>query len=125
MRNSLKISSMGDKPYRNVEYMPKFFEAGGLIVGSTNSLNYQKTTSLKENNFYSSLDLTMKSLNPEKLWTNKVLKEESDFDNDYVKKISKWDKTVLSDFIPKIDKSKQVVSNNKNSKKENVKKKGK
>ena len=116
---------MGDKPYRNVEYMPKFFEAGGLIVGSTNSLNYQKTTSLKENNFYSSLDLTMKSLNPEKLWTNKVLKEESDFDNDYVKKISKWDKTVLSDFIPKIDKSKQVVSNNKNSKKENVKKKGK
>ena len=125
MRNSLKISSMGDKPYRNVEYMPKFFEAGGLIVGSTNSLNYQKTTSLKENNFYSSLDLTMKSLNPEKLWTNKVLKEESDFDNDYVKKISKWDKTVLSDFIPKIDKSKQVVANNKNSKKENVKKKGK
>ena len=112
MRNSLNISSPGDKSYRNVDYLPGFFQAGGLIVGSTNTINYNKSTSLKNNNFYSSLDLNVKTLDPTKLWKNKVSMEEKKNDEEYVKLISSWDKKVLSEFIPKIDKSKEIINKN-------------
>jgi hypothetical protein len=112
MRNSLNFSSLGDKSYRNVDYLPGFFQAGGLIVGSTNTINYNKSTSLKNNNFYSSLDLNIKTLDPNKLWKNKMLNEEKENDVNYVKDVSKWDKAVLSEFIPKIDKTKEIVNKN-------------
>lgn len=34
-RNGIDCRSQGDKNYRHPEYIPKFFHAGGLIVGST------------------------------------------------------------------------------------------
>jgi hypothetical protein len=36
MRGSYPLASLGDKNYKAVEYDPGFFNAGGLIVGSTN-----------------------------------------------------------------------------------------
>jgi len=34
-RNGIDCRSLGDKSYRHPEYIPKFFHAGGLIVGAT------------------------------------------------------------------------------------------
>ena len=34
-RNSLPFVSLGDKPYRNVDYQAGFFKDRGLVVGST------------------------------------------------------------------------------------------
>ena len=36
MRGGYPLASLGDKNYKAVEYDPGFFNAGGLIVGSTN-----------------------------------------------------------------------------------------
>jgi len=36
MRNGVPIAALGDKNYRAVEYESGFFQAGGLIAGSTN-----------------------------------------------------------------------------------------
>ena len=35
MRGGCPLASLGDKNYKAVEYDPGFFNAGGLIVGST------------------------------------------------------------------------------------------
>jgi len=34
-RNGLSVRTLGEKPYKNVEFDPGFFVAGGLISGST------------------------------------------------------------------------------------------
>ena len=34
-RNGLPLASLGDKIYKNPEYIPNFFKDGGLVVGST------------------------------------------------------------------------------------------
>lgn len=34
-RNGYPLKSLGDKIYKNPEYMPGFYKEGGLIVGSS------------------------------------------------------------------------------------------
>ena len=67
-RNKMINSNPGDKNYKCVENSPDFFKDGGLIVGSTNRMNYNKTTRKRDDNFYQNLDLGIKVLNDEKLW---------------------------------------------------------
>lgn len=35
LRNSIAVTSLGDKPYKYPEYSSNFYHEGGLIVGST------------------------------------------------------------------------------------------
>ena len=109
-RNGMKMRVPGDKYYRTSEQYPTYFKEGGFIPGSTISINYNKTQSRKAYNFYETLDLTKPTLDKNKLWENKVKKENFDFDKQYVEKnILNWEKNILNDFDPNYSKKKNEV----------------
>ena len=90
-RNKMVNSNPGDKTYKIVDNSPDFFKDGGLIVGSTNRIHYNKTTRRGEDNFYQTLDLNVKILNDDKIWDNKLTKESLNSDKDYVKNLNQWE----------------------------------
>lgn len=90
----------GDKCFKNPEYSTDFFKEGGLIPGSSNRLLHNRNVSKRADNFYQTLDMKKGCLNPDKLWTNKVRCEEKNFDVNYVKTLTIWEKNVLGD-LPK------------------------
>ena len=109
-RNGMQLRIPGDKYYRASEQFPNYFKEGGLIPGSTISVNYNKTQSRKAYNFYETLDLSKKILDQKKLWENKLKKEEFDFDKKYVEKtIYDWEKNILHDFDPNYSKKKNEI----------------
>ena len=87
----------GDKNYKCVDNSPDFFKDGGLIIGSTNRINYNKTTRKGEDNFYQTLDLGIKVLNDDKLWTSKITKENMDMDMNYVANLNKWEENTFEE----------------------------
>ena len=100
----------GDKHYRASEHFPTYYKEGGLIPGSTNIINYNKTQSRKAYNFYETLDLTKPTLDRNKLWENKMKNENYNFDKIYVEKnIIDWEKNILNDFDPNYSKKKNEV----------------
>jgi len=94
-RNYMPIIAPGDKIYRNVDYCQDFFKGGGLVVGSTNSARYNKTVGKKANNFYDTLDLNIPTLDPKKLWNNKINEEEQEVNKDYVSGLKEWEYNYL------------------------------
>ncbi len=96
-RNKMINSNPGDKNYKCVENSPDFFKDGGLIVGSTNRMNYNKTTRKGDDNFYQTLDLGIKVLNDEKLWKSKIMKEDLDMDKNYVANLNKWEQNTFEE----------------------------
>ena len=80
-----------------MENSTDFFKEGGLIVGSTNRINYNKTTRKGDDNFYQTLDLNVKVLNDDKLWKSKVLKESLDMDQNYVANLNKWEENIFEE----------------------------
>ena len=107
-RNQMMNANPGDKNYKCVENSPDFFKDGGLIVGSTNRINYNKTTRKGEDNFYQTLDLNIKVLNDDKFWKSKIMKENMDMDKNYVTNLNKWEQNTFEE-------------NNKENTKENKK----
>lgn len=99
-RNFIDFSNPGDKSYKNPECTEGFFKEGGLIPGSSNAINFKKTVGKKANNFYQTLDINTKTLDPKKLWSNKVANEELSFQTDYVKNLKAWDKNFKKDMAP-------------------------
>lgn len=100
-RNGMKMRVPGDKFYRKAEEFPTYYKEGGLIPGSTNRLNFNKTQSRQAYNFYETLDLSKPTLDRKKIWKNKVKQEELDSDKKYVgKAIGEWEKNILNDFEP-------------------------
>lgn len=112
IRNGFNNFSHGDKIYKNVEYSPNFYNMEGIIAGSTNKINFNKSTSKRTNNFYNTLDLSIKTLNPDKLWSNKLLKESLDSDNKYLTNMVKWEDNYLAPYLPEAN----ATQNNKNNK---------
>ena len=94
-RNGMINSNLGDKTYKNVDNSPDFFKEGGLIVGSTNRINYNKTTRKGEDNFYQTLDLDIKVLNSDKIWNKKLENENLFVDKEYVKNLNQWEENNL------------------------------
>ena len=90
-RNSMINTNLGDKTYKVVDNSPDFFKDGGLIVGSTNRINYNKTTRRGEDNFYQTLDLDVKVLNENKIWNKKLENENLNVDQEYVKNLNQWE----------------------------------
>jgi len=112
MRNGLPYEVPGDKIYKNPEYVPGFFAERGLIVGSTNKINYSKSNGKKAYNFYDTIDLKVKTLDPKKIWTNREKQEDLDYQTNFVVGLKAWEKNVLIDYLPpkveeKIDPKKQ------------------
>ena len=96
-RNKMFDTNPGDKNYKCVENSPDFFKEGGLIVGSTNRMNYNKTTRKGDDNFYQTLDLGIKVLNDDKLWKSKINKENMDMDKNYVVNLNKWEENTFDE----------------------------
>ena len=96
-RNEMISFNPGDKTYKIVDNSPEFFKEGGLIVGSTNKMHYNKTTRRGEDNFYQTLDLDVKVLNDDKIWDNKLNKESMDSDQNYVKNLNQWEENNFED----------------------------
>ena len=90
-RNGMIKSNPGDKSYKCVDNCTDFFKEGGLIVGSTNKINYNKSMRRGEDNFYQTLDLGIKILNEDKIWDKKLTKETMDSDQNYVKNLNQWE----------------------------------
>ena len=90
-RNKMINSNPGDKSYKNVDNSIDFFKEGGLIVGSTNKINYNKSTRKGEDNFYETLDLNIKILNKDKIWENKLADDSMKSDQNYVKNLNQWE----------------------------------
>ena len=90
-RNGMINSNLGDKTYKIVDNSPDFFKEGGLIVGSTNRINYNKTARKGEDNFYQTLDLDIKVLNGDKIWNKKLENENLFVDKEYVKNLNQWE----------------------------------
>ena len=96
-RNKMINTNPGDKNYKVVENSPDFFIEGGLIVGSTNRMNYNRTTRKGNDNFYQTLDLGIKVLNDDKLWKSKIAKENMDMDKNYVVNLNKWEENTFEE----------------------------
>lgn len=102
-RNGIDFAAPGDKFYKNPECTVDFFKEGGLIPGSTNTINYLKTVGKKSNNFYETLNLKKKTLNPNKIWSNKVKIDELAYQTDYVMNLAKWDKNFKKELPPLVE----------------------
>jgi hypothetical protein len=116
-RNYINLNSPGDKIYKNVEYSPGFFKNGGLIVGSTNVIKYKQSSGKKSDNFYDSLDLNKKTLDPEKLWKNREVKESLEFDSNYVSNLKVWEEDILKSYLPPKVKNDNIDIRNNSPKK--------
>jgi hypothetical protein len=121
-RNYIDYKTPGDHFYKTNEYFPRFFHEGGLIVGSTNRINYNKTHSKKGNNFYETINLNIPVLDKNKLWKNKLKNEEIDDQINYVgKTITDWEKNILLDYFPDFNKKNKEEVKEDNKKKINPK----
>jgi hypothetical protein len=94
IRPNILITS-GDKIFKNVECMPDFYKQGGLVYSSNFGKVREKTNGKKSDNFYDYLDLSMPTLDKDKLWTNKIDKEKISADQNYLLALDKWDEDVL------------------------------
>ncbi len=95
LRNGILCKIPGNKCFKNPEYSLEFFKEGGLVPGSTNTFNFKRNSSKKSNNFYDTLNLTAHTLDPDKLWLNKIRKENFEYDSLFVKTLHQWDQKVL------------------------------
>lgn len=112
-RNNLGLKSNGDKIYKYSEYSDNFFKSGGLIIGSTNKINYNKTESKRNCNFYDTIDLSIETLNPLKLWKNKQNEEYLNSQKEYVKNLLKWEVNTLGSIDNKTGLSNKIEDKKK------------
>ena len=96
---------------RGVEYEPNFYEKGGLIPGSTNVINYNKSCSIKNQNSYETIDIGQKLLDPKKKWRYKSMDNILQRDIKYVINLENVDKEYYA--IPKEKKSTRTSSPSK------------
>ena len=96
-RNYMKNCKPGDKNYTCVENSPDFYLMEGLIVGSTNRLNINKTQRKGEYNFYRTMDVNLKIMNRNKIWHVKELMESLKFDKAYVKELNNWESKIFEE----------------------------
>ena len=96
-RNYMKNCKPGDKNYTCVEYSPDFFLMEGLTVGSTNRININKTKRKGQDNFYETMDLNIKLLNPNKVYNTRVLMDSLRFDKTYVKELNNWESKIFEE----------------------------
>lgn len=115
-RNFMPIISPGDKIYKNPEFSSDFFKLGELIPGSSNSINYKKNEKKGFSNFYTTINLTVKTLDDDKLWKNKVKNENLNFQINFVKNLNNWELKNVEDLS-----TYNTINNNNNSNNNNNK----
>ena len=126
-RNYYRECNPGDKNFRYAECSPDFFKEGGLIVGSTNRIRITDNYNKLRNNIYQTMDLNKKTLDINKLWKSKILKEREKSEADYVFNLEQWEKQYIQEEENKNSnekgKSKGKNGNNINKSNEKAKKK--
>ena len=108
-RNYYKLLNPGDKNYRYADCSVDFFKEGGLIPGSSNRIRISDNYNKIKNNIYEFMNLNVKSLDVNKIWDNKIMKEMQDNEIVYVTNLENWD----DKFINKIDKKNEEKDKNK------------
>jgi hypothetical protein len=86
VRNGIEIVSPCDKIYKTVEYSPDYFNSEGWVVGSSNTINYNKHSAQKTG-FYNSLDFSIKLLNNDNNYITKENRMHENYDKHYVSNI--------------------------------------
>jgi hypothetical protein len=91
VRNGLLIISPGDKIYKNVEYQKDYFKQK-----KNEKKEYNLNINTSKINFYSDMDLNKGSLNPDKVWLNRINKERKEYDRSYIKNLELWEENYLN-----------------------------
>ena len=91
-RNNYQLGNNGDKTYKYADCSPDFFKEGGLIPGSSNTVRISEDLNKLKTNIYEHMNLNIKSLDAEKIWDNKINRENEINDMKYVFKLEFWDK---------------------------------
>jgi len=92
-RNLISLTSLGDKPFKSSEYSSNFYQAGGLIPGSSINKRPVKTIVSKL--------VQEKNRTKGMTWKDRVKKEEKDEEEAAVKSLFDWEKTTLKEANPK------------------------
>ena len=87
----MKVIHPGEKLYSNADYSPGYYNNEGWVIGSTNKINYKKFSN-NNANFFGSLDSSKMNLKEEKLYKNKLIKDEFAYNRNYVFNLNEWDK---------------------------------
>lgn len=90
-RYGLELISLGDKNYKNNECFTDFYKTSGLIIGSSNVDQKNKSVNKKDSNSFDKLNLSINPLSRDKLWKNKVKIEVINNDSLDVKILTQWD----------------------------------
>ena len=88
IRNGIQIISPGDKLYKSVEFQKDHFKQ----LSKEN-----KISNVNKFNFYSDVNNIKESLNPDKLWINRKIKESLEIDTNYIKNLIQWEEKYLTD----------------------------
>ena len=123
-RNYMKVCKPGDKNYNCVENSPDYYKIGGLIPGSTHRINYKKSTRKGEDKFYQTINLDIKVLDRNKLWTYRETQDSINSDRKYVENLNLWENKFL-DEEKKDNKKKEDKDKDKDKEKEKDKIKSK
>ena len=121
-RNHMKVCKPGDKNYNCVENSPDYYKIGGLIPGSTQRINYKKSTRKGENKFYQTINLDIKVLDRNKIWAYRETQDSINSDRKYVENLSLWENKFL-DEEKKDNKKKEDKDKDKDKEKEKEKEK--
>ena len=97
IRNGIEIISPGDKLYKSVEFQKDHFKQ----LSKEN-----KISDSNKFNFYYNVNYIKESLNPDKLWINRKIKESLESDTNYIKNLIQWEEKYLTDKNKKKLKSK-------------------
>lgn len=120
-RNHMKVTSLGDKIYKCPQWSDRFFQLGGLVVGSTNNYNLRRNLPGGNNNFFETINPNNRILKEEKLWTRKLIDQDIDTQKSYVENLKDWEKLVLLEYEPDYNAASENL-NLTTSKKEKLKK---
>jgi hypothetical protein len=95
-RNNLPFVSLGDKPYRKVDYQAGFFKDRGLVVGSTHQFK------VSQKGKASDLVLDLKATTG-KPYAEKTREEMHELEIEDVKKLRAWERSILQEVDKKYD----------------------
>lgn len=89
-RNQVSAASLGDKPYKAVNYSADFYKESGLVPGSSNR-NYPRNMAKKKQIDFTISKTAKWPMKPRQIWADKVKREEKNIDIQSVVDANKWE----------------------------------
>ena len=100
-RNGLEVISPGDKAYKTPEHSSGFYREGGLVTGSTIATRAKYQGKSAANNDFATV-LSYEATRPDRIkWRDRERRMKEDEDNDAMRQLIEWEKTILKEANPK------------------------